>query len=760
MLLASLAAGQTYDVVIRGGRVVDPESRLDGVRHIGIRAGRVAAVSTEPLQGKSVIDAAGLVVAPGFIDLHAHGQDEENQRYQAMDGVTAALELEIGAADIEEWYRQREGRRLIHSGVSVGHVPNRMQVLRDPSRSLVPSGDGARRAATGEEITAIRRRVEKGLEQGALGVGFGVQYTPAASRWEILEMFRAAGKRRAPAFIHIRHMGDREPSSALNALQEALSAAAISGAPLHVVHITSSGLKQTPQLLQTLAEARARGLDVTTECYPYNAAMTELQSAMFDDGWQKVLGVDYGAIEWTATGERLTPESFARYRKTGGMVVMHMIPDAVVNAAVSSPLTLIASDGVLENGKGHPRGSGTFSRVLGHYVRDAGALTLMDALRKMSLMPAQRLEAFVPAMRNKGRIRVGADADLTLFDPARVSDRSTFQNPAQYSAGIQHVLVGGVAVVKDGQLQSGAWFQVNNEDRHAMDRSKPEEPRLARTLDGGETWRIEAPRSLLPSAQGGQPPADLAEPMDFTHPDFAMTLRLTGIHTGPSLLYYSTDRGKNWRGPFRFPLLGQQGIAARTDYLVNGPRDCLVFLTASKSNGREGRPLAARTTDGGLTWNLVSWIGPEPEGFAIMPSTLRLSPARLLTAVRRKEGALDWIDAYVSEDDARSWSYLNRPVASTGGAYSGNPPSLIRLRDGRLCLTYGYRGAPYGIRARLSPDEGKSWGQEIPLRVDGAAWDLGYTRSVQRTDGKVVTVYYIPREKEGERTVEATIWEP
>ncbi len=454
LLAGSVVTAQDYDLVIRGGRVLDPESGLDAVRHIGIRDGKIAAVSASTLKGKSAIDAGGLAVAPGFIDLHAHGQNEENHRAQALDGVTTALELELGTGDVDAWYAAREGKRLINSGATSGHVPARMAVMKDPNQGLVPSGDGANRAATDEEILAMRRRVETGLARGALGVGLGVQYTPAASRWEILEMFRAAAAAKAPVFVHIRHMGDAEPS-ALNALEEAISAAVVTGAPVHVVHITSSGLKQTPRLLQTIDEARRRGVDITTECYPYTAAMTELQSAIFADGWQKILGVDFSALQWVATGERLTRETFGAYRKTGGMVIMHMIPEEVARQAVASPLTMIASDGMLENGKGHPRGAGTFSRVLGHYARDEHALTLMDAVRKMTLMPARRLEARAPAMRNKGRIRVGADADLTVFDAARVGDRSTFEKPALPSAGIVHVLVNGMAVVRDGRLVEG-----------------------------------------------------------------------------------------------------------------------------------------------------------------------------------------------------------------------------------------------------------------------------------------------------------------
>lgn len=458
LFAGTIAWCQTYDIVIADGRVLDPESGLDAVRYVGVRGGRITAVSEKPLRGARTIEAKGLAVAPGFIDLHAHGQDEENQRLQVRDGVTTALELEIGAYDIDAWYREREGKRLIHSGVTVGHVPARMEILRDPAigKALVPSGDGARRGSTEEEITLLRRAVERGLQRGALGVGFGIQYTPAASRWEILETFRVAGRFAAPVFVHIRHMGDAEPD-ALNAVGEVISASAVTGAPLHIVHITSSGLKQTPKLLQTIAEAQKRGMDITTECYPYNAAMTELASAMFDPGWQRILGIDFPQVEWARTGERLTAQTFETYRKQGGMVIMHMIPDAVVEAAVAHPVTMIASDGILQKGKGHPRGAGTFARMLGLYVRERRALPLLEAVRKMSLQPAQRLERIAPAMRAKGRIKEGADADIVVFDPQLVQDRATFRTPNVPSTGIPHVLVGGVEVVRNSAIVEGVF---------------------------------------------------------------------------------------------------------------------------------------------------------------------------------------------------------------------------------------------------------------------------------------------------------------
>jgi N-acyl-D-aspartate/D-glutamate deacylase len=443
-----------YDLVILNGRVIDPESRSDAIRNLGISNGVIKEITTKKLNGQTVIEARGLIVSPGFIDLHQHGQDEENYRFKAMDGVTTALELEVGTGDVDAWYAQREQKSLINYGVSAGHLAARMAAMHEPV-TFLPTGAAAHRAATDAEINDMKLRLEQGLKRGALAVGFGIQYTPNASRWEILEMFRVAARYGASCHVHMRHAGVKEPGSSIQALEEVISAAAITGAPLHVVHVQSTGGPATPKLLEMISEAKSRKLDVTTECYPYIAGMTDIKSAIFDEGWQEVFDIDYKDLQWAATGERLTKETFDKYRKTGGMVAVFSMTQDIVTAAIKSPLTMIASDGILEKGKGHPRTAGTYSRVLGHYVREQGALSLMDALTKMTLMPAQRLERRVPSMKNKGRIRIGADADLTIFDPQAIIDKSTFQEPAKYSEGIRFVVINGILIVKDGQLQSG-----------------------------------------------------------------------------------------------------------------------------------------------------------------------------------------------------------------------------------------------------------------------------------------------------------------
>ena len=320
---------------------------------------------------------------------------------------------------------------------------------------------------------------------------------------------------------------------------------------------------------------------------------------------------------------------------------------------------------------------------------------------------------------------------------------------------------------------------------HTRDKSKPFLAIQARSLDGGLTWAVQptpcrtpgnrgslsadehqSPElRVAPVLEGENAPVPCPGGIDFGHPDFALMCARTGLNAGArSWFYVSCDRCRSWQGPYWVPEFGLPGIAARTDYQISGPSECTLFLTAAKTNGKEGRPFCIRTSDGGKTFRFLSWIGPEPAGFAIMPASLRLATGRILAAVRCHQGALqtagerNWIDLYASDDDAQTWQLMAQPVANTG--QGGNPPTLTRLQDGRLCITYGYRAAPYGIRAMLSADDGATWGDERILRADGGAHDLGYPRTIQRPDGSLVTVYYFNDRPEGERYIVATLWRP
>ncbi len=450
-----LQAQAPFDLVIANGRAMDPESRLDATRHIGIRNGRIAAISPTPLPGRKTIDAKGLVVTSGFIDLHSHGQSDENYRYKARDGVTTALEMEVGVSPVKPWIAERQGKALIHFGATVGHIPTRMAAVGDNSDWL-PRGPAATRAATQAEQEKTLALIRQGLRDGGLGVGMGIAYTPFASRSEILDVFKVSAAAKVPIFVHLRSGGRRDPG-VVDSLQEVIADAAATGSSLHVVHINSSSGRAWLEAIDMLRGARARGIDVTTEAYPYVAGMTRLDSAIFNPGWRETLDSDFKDLMWVNTGERLNEKTFAERRKEGGTVITFTMREQDVDQAIAAPDVMIASDGWITEGKGHPRAAGTYARVLGVYVRERKVISLMDALAKISYLPAKRLETFAPSMKRKGRLKVGADADIAIFDPATVIDRSTYQNPAQYSTGIKHVLVGGVPVVTDEKLAEGIY---------------------------------------------------------------------------------------------------------------------------------------------------------------------------------------------------------------------------------------------------------------------------------------------------------------
>jgi Neuraminidase (sialidase) len=277
--------------------------------------------------------------------------------------------------------------------------------------------------------------------------------------------------------------------------------------------------------------------------------------------------------------------------------------------------------------------------------------------------------------------------------------------------------------------------------------------KYARSKDGGETWTIEdaykngqtaGAHDHNISEEKVDVPVSLNEAVkDFTNPDFILTFLRQNNHNGPSHFYYSNNRGANWEGPFIFPNLNTNGVVARTDYIIDGKKELNAFLTVAKSNEKEGRVAMSRTTDGGLNWEIVSWIGPEPEGFEIMPSSLRLSPDELITVIRKRtKNGLDLLTSYLSEDNGKTWEKLKNPVADAGRG--GSPPALVKMKDGRLALAYIYR-SEYGSRVniRFSSNNGRKWSDEIILRCcDGATFDVGYPRMVQRPDGKLVIIYY------------------
>ena len=453
VLLTSIACAQQYDVVIDGGRVMDPETGMDAVRNLGIRDGRIARISSETLSGRRVVHAGGLIVAPGFIDLHQHGQEPASQRVKALDGVTTALELEIGAPDVAQFLKAKEGHSLIHYGSSASHAAARAVVFGAPmpADAILPkSGPATDKPATAEQIESIRQRLREELDAGGLAIGMGIQYTPGATRLEVIDMFRLAAERKVPVYTHVRSSGRAEPGSSIESISEVIGAAAVTGASLHIVHVNSSCMRDSLECLSMIEGARARGLDVTTEAYPYLAGMTAINSALFNPGWQEKLGISYAQLLLPETGERLTKERFDELHNSNAthLVVIFSNTQEMVDQVIRQPLVMIASDGAA----GHPRNAGTYSRVLAQYVREKGAISLMDALRKMSLMPAQMLERSTPEARHKGRLQEGADADVVVFDAGTISDRSTFEKPMEPSVGVRYLVVAGTLVVNEGKI--------------------------------------------------------------------------------------------------------------------------------------------------------------------------------------------------------------------------------------------------------------------------------------------------------------------
>ncbi len=451
-----------FDLVLSGGRVIDPDTGLDAISNIGVRGDTITQVSTERLEGTRTIDASGLVVAPGFIDLHQHGQSQDAYRLMALDGVTAALELEVGVPDVRRFIDARHGRSSIHFGAAASYLAARvlawdMQLpvsIFGPEAGIIPQSSPATNApASSERLNRILATLRSQIEAGALGVGMGLEYAPGATRHEVIEVFKLAATLGNPVFVHVRSSGRIEPGSSIEAVNEVIGAAAISGAALHIVHVNSTCMGDSPGCLSMIAGARARGLDVTTEAYPYTAGMTFINSALFNPGWRERRGLDYRDLELPESGERLTRERFEALHAAPEprLVLIHTNPDEVVDAVIVAPLVAVASDGL----KDHPRGAGTHARVLARYVRDQKTITLNDAIRKMSLMPAQRLEKATPEAKRLGRLQQGAQADIVVFDPQTVQDRATFRAPTEASTGVRYLVVAGTVVVNEGRIVEG-----------------------------------------------------------------------------------------------------------------------------------------------------------------------------------------------------------------------------------------------------------------------------------------------------------------
>jgi cytosine/adenosine deaminase-related metal-dependent hydrolase len=477
------------DLVLRGGRVIDAETGLDAVRDVGITGSTVREISAEPLGGTATVDVSGLVVCPGFVDLHSHSQDVPGQRLQALDGVTTALELEAGAFPVEQAYRRAAAEgRPVNYGFSTSWAAVRMHVLAgapavaDLDELLVHVADPRwQRPASAGEVDHIVGLLEGDLAAGALGIGVLVGYAPASDPGEYLAVAALAARHQVPTYTHARELVEMNADTPIDGAEEIVRAAGETGAHMHYCHLNSTSGRHVDRVLGVVERARRAGAAVTTEAYPYGAGMTGIGAAFLAPELLHRRGLTPQSIGHLASGRRMADaDELRRVREQdpGALAFVHHVDEAdpaafgLVQRALAFPDAAVASDAIMPQWRSgprdplrwplppevvtHPRTAGTFGRTLRVLVREQGLLSLPEAVRRCTLVPAQVVQAAAPAMRRKGRLQPGSDADVTVFDPAIVSDRSTYTDTTRPSVGIRHVLVGGEFVVRDGALVTSA----------------------------------------------------------------------------------------------------------------------------------------------------------------------------------------------------------------------------------------------------------------------------------------------------------------
>jgi len=488
-MIAVSAFTAEYDLVISNGRVMDPETMYDDIANVGIKNDAIAVITKKTIKGKETIDATGHVVAPGFIDIHAHGQNIGDYRMQAMQGVTTMLELESGVLRIDAWYQGQAQKKLpLNYGAAAGWTYARIATFSDTKpeataayfQNAQKDNDWKIKIATPEQMEKILAYVREGLDQGALGIGINAGYAPGYGQKEYFALAKLAAERNVATFTHVRYASNMEPKSSFEAIQELIANAAITGAHMHICHINSSSLKDIHSILNMVDQAFERKINISVGAYPWGAASTVVGAAMFSgESWRERMGST--AENFQLGTKRMTEEQLTDYQKNkpGTFITWHFLDEsnpedlALLDKSVLHPNILIESDemfwmtmdqqGHIENYEGdawplpkgafsHPRSNGTFAKVLRSYVRERKLLTMQEALRKMCLMPAQTLEGFVPQMKKKGRLQEGMDADIVVFDPETIRDVGTYEDPNHPAVGVYSLLVNGTLVVAGGKL--------------------------------------------------------------------------------------------------------------------------------------------------------------------------------------------------------------------------------------------------------------------------------------------------------------------
>ncbi len=463
-----------YDVVLEGGRVMDPETGMDAIRNVGITDGKITAISVHEISGMKTIDVTGKIVSPGFIDVHNHSPSPLGQMYQARDGVTTSLELEAGSYPVAAHGAYIRGKARINYGASTSHTQARMVAMSGGNHTGVQNILSAKRANIGEdrgeartryvianvgERKEIRRNVENGLLQGGIGIGLLLDYiSEAVDKDELRTIFDLAAQYQSPVFVHIRRGVAGDPTG----LDEVLAMAKSTGAKVHICHLSHNAMKNVVLFLEKIRAARRNGVDVTTEVLPYNAGSTSIGAAVFGRDWQKIFDIKPEDVQLASTGAYFTQESFDQTRRDNpnAAIIHHYLKEEWTRHLILAPDVILSSDGlpvISLDKKVPPQGIGSFAKLLGTYARDEKLLPIMTALSKITLQPAQLLEKAAPAFRLKGRLQIGMDADITVFDAAVIKDMATYDKPHQPSIGITHLLVNGQFVIKNGYLEDSTF---------------------------------------------------------------------------------------------------------------------------------------------------------------------------------------------------------------------------------------------------------------------------------------------------------------